>query len=147
MLEAIAQVDGVNHAVNPCLVTLVLAQRQGQHDVFIRRQSGDQIERLKDEPNLVATQLGEGFIAQFRQVGIPDVHRTLGQRIKPRNAMHECRLTRATRAHDCSEFAALEGNVDVVKSVHFAIARAVDLGGTFRVSGVCAGGGNCWRGE
>ena len=49
VLEAVAEADGVDDAVEPRLVGLAAGERQRQRDVLGGGQRRDQVERLEDE--------------------------------------------------------------------------------------------------
>ena len=65
MVESAAQGDGVDDAVTPRLVALAATEGERQHGVCQRIERGDEIEGLKDEADLLATQLGELFVVQL----------------------------------------------------------------------------------
>ncbi len=68
-----------------------------ESDVLQRRQSGDQVESLEDEPHPVASHLGELPVLEIAEVLITNKHLTRRQMVESGHAMHEGRLARAAR--------------------------------------------------
>ena len=90
MGETVLQVHGVDDALNPVFVALLVAQQQRQTDVLFCGESWNKVERLEDEADLLATQFSEVLVAHLGEVCTIDDGAPLCQFVKTSNAMHEC---------------------------------------------------------
>jgi hypothetical protein len=73
VLEPGPEPDGVDDGPQPLLVRLAAGDPQRQLDVLRRCQGRQQVERLEDEPDLVAAQQRELLVAQPRDLRVADV--------------------------------------------------------------------------
>ena len=135
VLDAVAETDGVDDEVEPLLVGLAAGERQRQRDVLERGQRRHEVERLEDEADAVAAQLGELLVVELAEVGVADEHGAAGERVEAGDGVHQGRLARARRAHDRGELAGVEVGVDAVEGVDFRLAAAVGLAGVDRAGG------------
>lgn len=132
MGQAIAQMDGVDHFVDPLFVAFVATEHERKPDVLIGRQGGHQVERLKDEADFLATKFGERFVFQRRQLNVVNDGCSLGQAVESGDAVHQGGLARAAGAHDGGELAGVEVNGDITKRIDGFVAFAIDLECTLR---------------
>ena len=123
MAEAVLEPDGVDDVVEPVTVDLAPGERGREHDVLLRGQRGHQVERLEDEADPVAPQLGEPAVVERRDVGVADVHRARRERVEPGDAMQQRRLAGARRSHDRREATGRELDGDAGEGVHGVVAR------------------------
>ena len=66
VVEAVAEADGVDEAVDPRVVGLAAGDRQRQEDVLPRVEDGQQVEGLEDEADLVAAQRRQRLVVERR---------------------------------------------------------------------------------
>ena len=125
--QTVAQADRVDDGVEPLLVGLAAGDVQGQRDVLQRGQRRHQVERLEDEADAVAAQLGEPLVVERGQLGVADVDRAGGGGVETGDTVHEGRLAGAGRPHDRGELAAGEVDGDAVEGADLRVAFAVDL--------------------
>ena len=128
VVEAVGEADGVDDLVEPCRVGLAAGQVHGQRDVLDRGQRRHQVERLEDEADAVAAQLGELASLSVARSTSPMNDLAAGEVVEPGQAVHERRLARARRPHDGGEAAGVEVDVDAVEGADVGVAAAVDLG-------------------
>ena len=126
VVQAVADADGVDQAVEPLRVDLLAGDRQRQQDVLARVEDRQQVEGLEDEADLLAPQQRQRAVVERRRARrrrastVPLVGRS-----SPASSVHERRLARARRAHDRREAAAREGDVDAGQRVDGDLALAV----------------------
>ena len=99
--------------------------RQRQHDVLLRRQRRQQVERLEDEADVLAAQARELAVVHARDVLAGDVDRARAGRVEAGEQVHQRRLARARRAHDGGELAGREVERDAAQRVDGRVALAV----------------------
>ena len=99
------------------------AQEQRDGDVLERRQSGQQVELLEDEPDLVAPDLRE-HVGAFMGDDFT-IHRdvALGRREHEAEDAEERRLAAAGRTHDDEHLASVDGDVDREKRTKSEVVR------------------------
>jgi len=88
----------------------------------------DEVERLKDEPDVVAPQLGQRRVVQSLELLIADERATRRGAVQPRQAVHERRLAGTRRTHHGGETPTLELDAHAVERPHTGVAGTVDLG-------------------
>ncbi len=125
---AVAETDGPDEPLDPLVVGLAARQGEGQDQVLLRRQDGQEVERLEDEAHLVAAQLGELGVAERAQLHAVDDDAAARGLVEPREAVHERRLPGPRRAHDGGEGAAGEPDGDAVEGVDCCLPLAVAAG-------------------
>ena len=137
---AIIEADGVDQMVDPRAVDVAAGDRQGQDDVLLGRQHGQEVERLEDEPDLLPPQLGQIVVVERCYLGAVDRDRSGGGPVEPREAVHQRRLARAGRAHDRAELAAAERDRHACEGVHGGLPLAVPALQFARCDDVAVGG-------
>ena len=70
--EPVSQSDGLHDSIEPLLVRLAAGEEIGKGDVLQCREAGDEVVRLEDEADLVASELGELFVVEFGEVDVAD---------------------------------------------------------------------------
>ncbi len=129
VLEALAQVEGVDHLLHPVAVGLAAGDVQRQTDVLERVEGRHQVERLEDEADLVATDLGDLLLGQAGQLGVADPGLARGEPVEAGHALHQRRLAGPGGAHDRREAPGREVARDAVQGPHLGVAASVDLVG------------------
>ena len=69
MVESGFQAEGLDQVVAPLRVGLLTGKAQRQINVLARGEGGDQVERLEDETDVFAAELGEGVVLQAEELG------------------------------------------------------------------------------
>ena len=90
--EAVLKPDRLDDVDHPGGVGLPSCQIQRQCEVLLSRQGWDEVERLEDEPDLVASQESEVSFGEVTEFNVADVDGARGQVVKSRRAVHERRL-------------------------------------------------------
>ena len=104
-----------------------MAVQQRQLDIFESGRAGQQIEVLKDEPDLVIANVRQLIAIERGNIGFIK-HVSAGCRpIETTENIHECRFAGTARAHQRDKFAALDFERDAAHRVHFHLAGAVRL--------------------
>src|SRR3984885_872553 len=100
-----------------------------QHHIFDRRQVGDQVKLLKDEPDFLGAESCQPAFIQSRHVHAIDQRATRGRRIQPSQNVDQRGLARARRAHDRNPLAGLHVERNTVQRAHPAefLAQIFDL--------------------
>ena len=124
-VEPVAQPDGVDQLVDPLLVGLAAGDRQRQQDVLLRGEDRQQVERLEDEADLVAAQLGQRLVVERRELVAVDLDGPRRRAVEPGEDVHQRRLAGARRPHDGDEAALVDVDVDAVEGVDHGLAGAV----------------------
>src|SRR5690606_38712671 len=107
-----------------------------EDDVLLRRQRRDQVEGLEDEPDLLAAQLREPTVVEGAELHVAEEDATGGERVEPRQAVHQRRLARARWTHDGREATGRDADRDVVERGDGGVPLSVpfraghDAGGT-----------------
>ena len=127
-------------------VGLAAGEVHRERDVLEGGERRHQVERLEDEADPVAAQLGELLVVERGEVDVADEDLAVGEVVEPGEGVHQRRLAGARRAHDGGEAAGGELDVDAVEGADGAVALAVDLGGADGPGGdrrprLVAGGG------
>ena len=135
--QAIPEADDIDHPIEMLPIDLLLRQRERQQDVLLGRERANQVERLEDEADLVPSQQSEGGRIETGDLGGADERPTGGERVEAGSALHERRLARAGRTHDCREFGRLKIYVDGIECNHSRVAFSINLGQSPCVGG-CA---------
>ena len=87
-------------------VDLAAGELQRQEDVLLGRQRRQQVERLEDEADVRAAQLGELRVVHLRDVLAGDVDAAGGRLVEPGQDVHQRGLAGPRGAHDRGELAA-----------------------------------------
>ncbi len=87
VVEAVADADGVDQPVEPLAVGLAPGDRQRQQDVLFGVQHRQQVERLEDEADPVAAQLGQALVVEPGQLDAVEAHRARRSGGRGRRAM------------------------------------------------------------
>ncbi len=149
--EAAGEADGVHHGVQPLLVDLAAGDVHREGDVLERRQGGQQVERLEDEADVIAAQLGQLLVPQPDQLGVADHRGAGGDGVQTGHAVHQRGLAGAGRTHDRGVLPLREGHAHVVEGDDSRLALAVDLveagGAGGRLAGTDGGCGRRGHGE
>jgi hypothetical protein len=115
MRAPVGQVDGVDQLVDPRPVDVAAGDREGERDVLLRRQHGQQVEGLEDEADLLPAQLGQVLVVERRDLGAVDLNRARSRPVKPGEAVHEGGLPGSGRTHDRGELPPPEADAHVVE--------------------------------
>ena len=83
MLEAVGEPDRGDDLGEPAFVDVLTAEQQRERDVLTGGERGDQVERLEDEADALAAQLGELPVAEPGELRVAYEHRTGGERVEP----------------------------------------------------------------
>src|SRR3954454_6375890 len=124
--EAVAQADGVDELVEPLRVRPLAGDRQRQHDVLARVEDRQEVERLEDEADALAAQLGEPAVVERGDLDAVQDDRPGGRAVEAGEDVHQRRLARAGRAHDRREAALREVDRHAVERADGGLALAVD---------------------
>ena len=89
--------------------------------------TGQQVEGLEDEADLLPAQLGQALVVEVRDLDAVDLHGARRGPVEPGEAVHERRLAGAGRAHDRAVLTALEADRDAVEGVHGGLAVPEEL--------------------
>ena len=90
VVEAVAQSDRVNDDVEPLRVDLLPGDIQRSVMFSFGGQRRNEVEALKDKPDLLPTQLCEGLVRQFGEINIANEDVACGGRIEACQTVHEC---------------------------------------------------------
>ena len=115
MRQPVAQSDRVDHGVEPCRIGIASGDIDRKSDVFGGIEGWNQVERLEDEPDLLAAQQGQCLLGEVAERNVADVHATARERIQAGDAMEKCALARTRGTHDRGELAALERECEFVQ--------------------------------
>ena len=118
------RLDDVDH---PRGIGPSACQVQGQREVLFSGQSGYQVVRLENEPNLVPSQKGEVALGETAEFHVADVDRARRQVVEACRAVHEGGLAGARRSHDGGKSALLEFDVYTVQGANFGVPGSIDL--------------------
>ena len=75
VLAPVGEADRLDELVHPRLIDVAAGDRQRQRDVLLGVQDGQQVERLEDEADLLAPQVGEALVVERRDLGAVDLDR------------------------------------------------------------------------
>jgi hypothetical protein len=107
--------------------------KQRQLDVLRKIEHGHEVERLKDEPQLVQPQPGEILFAQVTRRLPVDAHRAAGRRVDAADLIEQGRLSAARRPRDGDELPALDRQRHPPQRVHRHLAERVFLHDVFKL--------------
>ena len=105
-------------------------EQQGQLDVLVRREHGDQVIELKHESDVSRAPAGQLRLAEFRDVGAGDRDLTLVGAIDTRDQIEERGLSRSGRAHQAEELSLGDVERNVVQHRNRHAVAPVGLGHT-----------------
>ena len=128
-LRRFVETDGLDDVVEPRRVGRAAGESGREGDVLGRRERRHEVERLEDEADPIAAQLGELLVVELGDVGVADQHGARREVVEPGDAVHQRRLARARRAHDGGEAAGRELDGHAVEGADLALAAPVDLDG------------------
>src|ERR1700728_561231 len=100
-----------------------------QHHVFERRQVGDQVKLLKDEPDLLCAESRQPAFIQPRHVHAVHERAPRCRRVEPAENVDQRRLARTRRPHDRDPLAGLHVKGNAIQRAHAAkfLAQIFDL--------------------
>ena len=107
----------------------LLAVDFGQHHVFQHRPVGQQVERLKHEPDASAPQSGPLIVGQLRGIDAVEEIAAAGRMVQAADDVQQRRLSGTRRTGDRQPFATLQPEIDVDERVDgwLAAVSASDL--------------------
>src|SRR3954454_8558544 len=88
-----------------------------QFNVFAYRKRWNEVEELKDEPDLVTTQSGKFALAESVDPFAIEPYFSSCRAVEPGQTIQKCRFTAATRTHDRHKFPSLNLEIDPSESV------------------------------
>src|SRR4051794_24974109 len=97
-------------------------------DVFDGRRAREQIETLKDEPDLRVADDGALVAVERRDVDAVEFVRAVGGTVEAAEDVHQRRLAGAGGAHHGDELPLIDEEVDASERAHFDLAHRIDLG-------------------
>ena len=97
--ETITEPDLLDQLGQPLRVRLAAGELERQRDVLGRREHRQQVEELKDEPDVVTAQLGQLRVVERRDLDAGDRDLARRRPVQPGEDVHQRRLARARRAH------------------------------------------------
>src|SRR5687768_16922811 len=122
MVVAISESDPIERSHGQCfripLLTASVVQER-KLDVLECRRSGKQVETLEHETDLLIPKIGELIARQAVDLHAVEKVFARRRRVETTEEVHECRLSRAGRAHDGNELAAADRDIDSIERMHF----------------------------
>ena len=106
---------------------VALRVKERQLDVLDGAGSREQIEGLENEANSTAADRRQLFFFERGDIDAFEQVTATGGTIEASDDVHQSRLARTRRAHDCEELAALDAKRDVPQGLHFDFAHTVGL--------------------
>jgi hypothetical protein len=125
VLEAIADPNRLDEPVEPRAIGLAPGDRERQQDVLFGVEHRQQVERLEDEADLVATQVRQPLVVEVREVDAVEQDGAGRRPIEPGEDVHQRRLARAGRTHDRGEARRRKADAHIGKRVDRGLAVAV----------------------
>src|SRR5690606_29027605 len=125
--ETVGETETGDDGVEPFLIDLAARDVHREGDVLEGGEGGDEVERLEDEADAVAPQLGHPLVGQGRQIGVADEDRSGGRAVETCEAVHEGRLARSGGTHDRGELTGGEIRGHTVEGVNRGFSGSVDL--------------------
>ena len=110
------------------LVLLLAVQTDGEDDVLIGSEVGDQVVILKDETDPLAAEDGEVLVPKVLQLEVVHLHGAAGGPVQPAQHVQQGGLAGAGGADDGHELPRLYGQGDVVQGLHQAGVLTILLG-------------------
>ena len=104
-----------------------LVQQQGQGDVFLHRQGGDQVEELVDQPHFAAAKQGGPGGVQRAHVHPVDAYLPGGGSVHPGQQVQQGGFARTGRPHHSHKFPPGHRQVDAVQGADGSLPFAVDF--------------------
>ena len=105
----------------------LLAVHHGQFRVFQRGGTGEQVEALEYEADLLVADVGELVAVELGDVDPVEQVATARRTVEAAEQVHERGLAGAARAHERHEFAAVNLDRDAAHGMHGNLAGVVDL--------------------
>jgi hypothetical protein len=130
MVHAVVEPDQLQ---DRCAHLAVLGSRQArelerQLHVLTRGENGDQVERLKEESDVVVPPAGERAFGHHRRFFIQDDEPSAAGFVHAGNEVKQRALSRAGRAHEGDKLAALHGEINLVQREDGRLATLELLG-------------------
>lgn len=109
------------------ILLFLAVEHKRQHDVFVRREMGNEIVELIDEGNLAPAHCGKLFVAGLGKIPAEEHYAALGGLVHAREKIKKGGFAGARLAHHGDEFAV--GDFDVHASQHFRFhgRRGIDF--------------------
>src|SRR5260370_34964343 len=98
---------------------------QRQLDIFAGGSTRQEIKALENEPELAVADICQLIAIQMRDIGVIEEILSAGRPIKTAKEIHEGRFSRAARAHQGNEFAALNLERHSSHGLNFYLAGAI----------------------
>jgi hypothetical protein len=108
-------------------LAVVAVVEQGQHHVLHRVEPGQQVVGLEDEADFLIAHPRQLVFAELADVlAVEDVD-AAGGAIQAAQDVHQGRLARTGRPHDCHKLAFFDLRIDPAQRLHLNGIRSVDL--------------------
>jgi hypothetical protein len=129
MMSAAAEADRLQNLRGAALALAARDAREHhrQRHILDGGHRRDEIERLENDPDLVAPVLAELFARHLRQVLAEDIERPFGRVVEAREQIQQGRLAGARGAEQTDELAGLDGHGNAVERAHDGRAHPVML--------------------
>ena len=139
VLYAVANAEAVEHLFDAHAALLDAYARavgEGELDVVVDVERGDEVEVLEDETEVFVAEVGEGGVAHSCRRGAGYLHGAGGGRVEQAHDVEQRRLSASRRPHDAHELAGVDVEVYIVEScgldffgpVYFAYTFESDFG-------------------
>lgn len=129
MIRPIAQADQIERALDPLGLFLPAQRRMRvehrQLDILPSRRARQQIEPLKNKPNLSVPDFGQLFPAQFGNVHAIEFESSSSRLIQTPQDVHQGRFPGAARSHYRHEFARLHRQRHIADGMNFHVAGLI----------------------
>src|SRR5690606_31891847 len=119
--------DDLPYASIPFLLRHPALEKQGEFDVLVNVEYGDQIEALEDESELVQAQPGEAGVVELGGCLPVDADHARGGDVDAADEVEKGGLPRARRGGDRRELSFAEGEGDSIESPDLELAEWVFL--------------------
>ena len=93
-----------------------------------RRSSGDQVERLEDEADLLVPDHRQLVVIELADIGAVEEVAACRRHVQATDDVHESGLARAAGAHDGDELAFADMHVDTAQRLDVDLAHPIGLG-------------------
>jgi hypothetical protein len=104
---------------------------EGELDVADDVELWQEVEGLKDEPDLPVANFGQTVLGGVTEVASTDFHAAGARGVQAAEQVHEGRLSAAARPDDRDELALLDAQVNPVERPEFLVAQTVDFADLF----------------